>query len=124
MQQVSLLKGKQPLTIPVYVISRGEFQQGSLTEETILAVNQNWNKLQSEIAHTSSKHKHLIANESGHFIHCEKPEMVAELILTMIKEMEKISYERMPNEKALTAMLISCRLTKGTNYPFFKTSPS
>jgi len=50
------------------------------------AWNEIWVELQNEWAQISSRSTHLMANESGHFIQLDQPELVIDAILQFIEE--------------------------------------
>jgi pimeloyl-ACP methyl ester carboxylesterase len=87
--QLSSLKSDKQISIPLYVISRNKFPQGNMSNDTLQRVQECWSKLQNDIAKSSNKSKHIIAENSGHFIHCDEPDKVIELILEMIDDIKK-----------------------------------
>ncbi|MBP3041905.1 alpha/beta hydrolase, partial [Bacillaceae bacterium Marseille-Q3522] len=82
--QVTTGKGK--LDIPLYVISRKKFTGRSLSEDAKVKAEEAWHKLQSNIAEISEKGRHITAENSGHYIHCDEPELVIGLLKEMIAE--------------------------------------
>ncbi|WP_096154212.1 hypothetical protein [Bacillus sp. FJAT-45066] len=67
---------QEVITVPVYVITRGTFHKGNLSVETIKCAQEIWSNLHTKIAKKSTKGKQIIIEDSGHFIHCEKPKLV------------------------------------------------
>jgi len=77
--------------VPLVVISRGIPERNTAEEQGRLA-EALWITLQEELAERSSRSAHLIANESGHHVHLDQPQLVADAI-TMV-----LDFARAPAE--------------------------
>jgi pimeloyl-ACP methyl ester carboxylesterase len=67
--------------IPLIVLSHGQTQKlPGLSEEISREVEQTWQQMQVELAAQSSNGKRIVAEESGHFIQLDQPELVIDSI--------------------------------------------
>ncbi|MEK6222267.1 MAG: alpha/beta hydrolase, partial [Chloroflexota bacterium] len=57
---------------PLVVLSRGDVNPG-ISEELFEELKQGWAELQQELGGLSTNSKHIIAEESSHFIHRDQP---------------------------------------------------
>jgi pimeloyl-ACP methyl ester carboxylesterase len=64
--------------LPLVVISHG-IPDGALGE-----LEEEWTRMQQELSDLSSKSTHIIANNSGHYIQLEEPQIVVESILKLV----------------------------------------
>ena len=84
---------KEVISVPLYVMTRATFAKGSLSDKTIESVQETWSNAHAKIANQSTRGKQIIVKDSGHFIHCEKPKLVKEVILELIEETKGVSKE-------------------------------
>lgn len=81
---------------PLYVISAGkplinyERGQAVYTREQIDAINAQWPLLQADLVRKSSQGRHIIAENSGHMIIADQPEIIIEVVRQMIDELNKV----------------------------------
>ena len=69
--------------LPLVVISNGKSiaeEMPELPVQVALAFDGTWNTMQSELTTLSTRGVHLTAKKSGHYIHCDEPELVVETI--------------------------------------------
>lgn len=70
--------------LPIRVLTHGHCDGcGALTPEELAQFEQNWRRLQEELAALSSNSKLIHATESGHAIHLDQPD----LVITAIQEL-------------------------------------
>lgn len=70
--------------LPLIVLSHGLPDQTSgVTDEKQEQFEQEWMKMQKELANLSSNSKQVIAEKSGHYIQLDQPELVIESILSI-----------------------------------------
>ena len=75
--------------IPLVVLSAGgDWPQPNL--------RQAWLELQDELAHLSPHGSHLIAEQSGHYVHLDQPELVVEAIRTVV---DRVRLKMSPGEE-------------------------
>lgn len=84
---------KEVISIPLYVITRATFAKGGLSDKTIESAQKTWSNLHEKIANQSLRGKQIIVKDSDHFIHCEKPKLVKEIIIEMIEETTELAKE-------------------------------
>lgn len=70
--------------VPLVVITRGEQQW----PDNPLGVSreEQWRKMQAELANLSPQGRHVYAEQSGHMVHLDQPELVADIIRDMVGE--------------------------------------
>jgi pimeloyl-ACP methyl ester carboxylesterase len=79
--QLALNRGHIP-NVPLVVLSRGRLEDGG--DPTWAHGNENmWRVLQDDLVHLTPRAAHIIATQSGHAIHLEQPDLVADAI-TMV----------------------------------------
>ena len=69
--------------LPLVVISAGKSQVEAVPElpvQAALAFDRVWDEMQGELTKLSTRGVHLRAKRSGHYIHCDEPELVVETI--------------------------------------------
>ncbi len=74
--------------LPLVVISATKLPAEAwpdLPIQAALAFTQTWDTMQSELPNLSTRGVHLITRKSGHYIHCDEPELVVEAIRQMAK---------------------------------------
>lgn len=81
-KQVKKIREKDALrNIPIIVLTADEEDSGDIRAD--------WINYQNDIASLSNKSKHIVLNNSQHFIQSEHPDVVIDAIKEMIKEIEK-----------------------------------
>jgi pimeloyl-ACP methyl ester carboxylesterase len=84
--EVNTARADPPATledIPLIVLSRGSINPG-LPDEQFEQQKRSWYKLQRELAGLSSNSRHITAEESGHYIHQDQPELVVDAIQLLV----------------------------------------
>jgi pimeloyl-ACP methyl ester carboxylesterase len=74
--------------LPLVVISAGEFAasaEGLITAEEQALVMAVWAELQAELATLSSNGRQVIAEDAGHHIHIDRPELVIDAIREVLE---------------------------------------
>lgn len=74
--------------LPLVIISAAKSPAESwpdLPIQAALAFTQTWNNMQSELPSLSTRGSHITTKKSGHYIHCDEPELVVEAIRQMVK---------------------------------------
>ena len=78
--------------IPLIVIRRGKglesAQVPGFSEETVLAVEQGWIQLQENLTLLSSNSELWVAENSGHNIPLEQPEIIIQAVLQLLIEVQ------------------------------------
>lgn len=81
--------------LPLVVLSQGNEPQGNeafgLTVEQARAQRAGWDVLQEELAALSSQGRRLVAENSGHVIQMEQPEIVIDSVVAMLGELRRKS---------------------------------
>jgi pimeloyl-ACP methyl ester carboxylesterase len=73
--------------LPLIVITAGDKQRpADFPAELAQEIDQVWLELQRELAQLSSNSKHLIAQNSGHYIQQDQPDLVIQAILQILEE--------------------------------------
>ncbi len=71
--------------LPLIVLTHEKFEaMPGLTASQQEQFEQEWTKMQRELAGLSSKSKQIIASASGHYIQVDRPELVIEAILELV----------------------------------------
>ncbi len=76
--------------LPLVIISAGKSLMEvmpALPVQAALAFDGTWDEMQSELTKLSTKGVHLRAKKSGHYIHCDEPELVVETIHQVIRDL-------------------------------------
>lgn len=105
------VREERPLPgLPVVVVTRGK----RAWPETKLGdrMEQLWLDLQAELAAASPRSAHIIAEKSGHHVHLDQPELVADAI-TLVIEVTINCCQLPPG-----GLLITSRENKTIQYPF------
>jgi pimeloyl-ACP methyl ester carboxylesterase len=72
--------------IPLIVLSHGKTQHmPGLSAEVNREFEQTWHQLQSELAAQSSNGKRIVAEQSGHYIQFDQPELVIDAIREVVE---------------------------------------
>lgn len=66
--------------VPLVVLSRGKSPVGESDNE------QMWMALQRDLVHESPRGSHIIARQSGHYIHKDEPELVIQTIKNLVMQ--------------------------------------
>lgn len=69
--------------LPLMIISAGKSHLEVMPElpvQAALAFDRAWDEMQGELTKLSTRGVHLKAKKSGHYIHCDEPELVVETI--------------------------------------------
>jgi pimeloyl-ACP methyl ester carboxylesterase len=78
--------------LPLIVLSHGRADTTSGIDRAQQdQFEQEWSKMQTELTSLSSKSKQVIAEESGHYIQFDQPELVVESIIELLQANYKIS---------------------------------
>jgi pimeloyl-ACP methyl ester carboxylesterase len=72
-------------SLPLVVLRHGLTEATSDSSTQQLHYEQEWTKMQNELAGLSSNAKLLIAERSGHYIQLDQPELVIASILELIQ---------------------------------------
>lgn len=79
--------------IPLIVLCHGQFGLNSaetgLSSEVIQQVEQGWRQLQTELAALSPQGKLVVAEQSGHYIHLQQPQLVIDAIKQVVAAARK-----------------------------------
>jgi hypothetical protein len=72
---------------PLVVLSHGkpDMFEGMMLEREIEKAEESWRQMQAEMARLSPQGKLIIAENSGHIIHIQQPELVIEAIREVIE---------------------------------------
>lgn len=70
--------------LPIVVLSHGENMFSDLSDKEAEQAEKIWQELQAELANLSSKSKLLIAQNSGHNVHIDQPQLVIDAIQQVI----------------------------------------
>lgn len=77
--------------LPTIVLSHGLPDQASgINTDQQRQFEQEWTKMQQELAKLSSKSKQVVAEKSGHYIQLDQPELVIDSILELVRATHKI----------------------------------
>ncbi|MGA7474217.1 MAG: hypothetical protein WBW60_15910, partial [Candidatus Sulfotelmatobacter sp.] len=57
-----------------------------LPEDLLKPTNEAWQQMQDELAHLSTQSTHVIANNSGHYIQLDRPDLVIEAVHKVVDE--------------------------------------
>jgi pimeloyl-ACP methyl ester carboxylesterase len=78
--------------IPLIVLSHGQAvlpPDAGLSPEVTQQVELGWQQMQLELASLSSKGKQVIAEQSGHYIHLQQPQLVIDAIKQVIADADE-----------------------------------
>jgi pimeloyl-ACP methyl ester carboxylesterase len=67
-------------SLPLIVISEGKPGEGFMQDNL-----RTWFELQDELAHLSTRGRHIVATQSGHAIHSTEPELIVESVRTVVE---------------------------------------
>lgn len=73
--------------LPLVIVSSGKPHAEAMPDlpaQAALAFDRTWNTMQGELATLSTRGVHLTARKSGHYIHCDDPELVVETIFQAV----------------------------------------
>ena len=71
--------------VPITIISHGQPQSvPGMPQEVNLEYEDAWQQMQIEIAGLSRKGRRVVANQAGHMIHHEQPDLVVHEIRAML----------------------------------------
>jgi pimeloyl-ACP methyl ester carboxylesterase len=88
--------GKSLGNIPLTVISAGnpfmqhEDVKGVYSLQEVDAMNKGWSNLQRDLARKSSRSQHIIAENSGHMIPVDRPDVIIQAVRDMVDQLKKI----------------------------------
>ena len=98
-------RGRSKLNIPVTVLQRGlnPYVEAGVSRRDIagsaiksrvdakdaVARNEIWNDLQEDLVQLSDQGRLVVAEQSGHHIHSDEPELVAGIVEEMLDDYEK-----------------------------------
>jgi len=74
--------------LPLVVVSRGRSlveTMPDLPAQAAIIFDRIWNRMQDELTMLSTRGVHLTAKRSGHYIHCDDPELVVETIHQVVR---------------------------------------
>jgi pimeloyl-ACP methyl ester carboxylesterase len=71
--------------LPLIVVSRGRVDgpPGATTEDITL-LGQAWRGLQADIAELSTDSRHIVAEDAGHYVQLDRPDLVVEAVRDML----------------------------------------
>jgi len=73
--------------IPLAVLSHDpDRPEPDLPEDLLKPTNEAWQQMQDELAHLSTRSTHVIANNSGHYIQLDRPDLVIEAVHKVVDE--------------------------------------
>ncbi len=73
--------------LPLVVLSHDpDLPQPDLPEDLLKPTNDAWQQMQLELTHLSSKSKHVIAKNSGHYIQLDRPDLVIESVRGVVDQ--------------------------------------
>lgn len=81
--------------LPLVVISSGKSLAEKIPDlptRAALAFDRAWDEMQDELAKLSTKGMHLKAEQSGHYIHWDQPELVVKTIQQIVKILRNDSF--------------------------------
>lgn len=67
-------------SLPLIVLSEGKPDAGFMQDNL-----RTWFELQEELAHLSTRGRHIVATQSGHAIHSTEPELIVESVRTVVE---------------------------------------
>lgn len=67
-------------SLPLIVLSEGKPDDDFMREHL-----RDWFELQDELAHLSTRGRHIVATQSGHAIHRTEPELIADSVRTVVQ---------------------------------------
>lgn len=73
---------------PLVVLSRGENNPG-FPDEQFEQLKHSWGELQQELVELSTNSQHIIADQSGHYIHHDQPELVIDAIRQVLEDSQE-----------------------------------
>ena len=73
-------------SLPIVVLTSGAVVDSSTlpAEIPVQAVNDAWAELQRDLASLSSRSKHILVEDSGHYINIERPHLVVDAIRAIV----------------------------------------
>ncbi len=79
-----------PLTIPLAVVTHGtpDMFTRHLSAQDALQAEERWQRLQTELAKSSTQGTLIVAQQSGHKIHIEEPEVVVNAIQKVVQAIQ------------------------------------
>jgi pimeloyl-ACP methyl ester carboxylesterase len=80
-----LRAGDRSLRVPLVVISAGRQPRMGRTRQVREELRRLWGELQSELCRLSPQGTHVVAAESGHYVHRAQPELVVGVIEDMVR---------------------------------------
>lgn len=83
--------------LPLVVISSGKSHaevMPDLPMQAAPAFDEAWDEMQSELTKFSTRGVHLRAKRSGHYVHCDEPELVVETIHQLVRAIRQHSSQR------------------------------
>jgi pimeloyl-ACP methyl ester carboxylesterase len=73
--------------VPLVVLSHDpNTPQPDLPEDLVKPLNDAWEKMQEELAQLSTRSTHVIANNSGHYIQFDRPDLVIDAVHKVVDE--------------------------------------
>jgi pimeloyl-ACP methyl ester carboxylesterase len=73
--------------MPLIVLTQGGPNPG-ISEDAYKQLKKSWNELQQELTQLSTNGQHIVAHESGHYIHHDQPELVIDAIRQVVEEIQ------------------------------------
>jgi pimeloyl-ACP methyl ester carboxylesterase len=76
--------------LPLAVLSQDpETPQPDLPEDLVKSTSAAWQQMQNELAQLSTRSRHLVAKNSGHYIQIDRPEVVIEAVRALVKDTQQ-----------------------------------
>jgi pimeloyl-ACP methyl ester carboxylesterase len=73
--------------LPLVVLSHDpNTPQLDLPEDLVKPTNEAWEQMQEELTHLSTRSKHVIAKNSGHYIQLDRPDVVIEAVRSLVEQ--------------------------------------
>lgn len=115
-QQVTKQTNHPPYIFPVTILTRGKrvWANDELGERR----EQQWLRLQNDLENISMQSRHYLAEESGHIIHLDQPELVSKNIMSTVLKIRSQFFEDSLRKK------FDIRLTDAITAPLFEGSKS
>ena len=115
-KQVAKQTNHPPYIFPVTILTRGKrvWANNELGERR----EQQWLRLQNDLENISMQSKHYLAEESGHIIHLDQPDIVSRNIMATVLKIRSQFFEDNMRKK------FDIRLTESINAPSFEESHS
>jgi hypothetical protein len=74
--------------LPLTVVSRGRTDgPPGATADDLAGLEQAWSELQTDLATLSSRGHHIVADDAGHYVHLDRPDLVVRTVEATLNQM-------------------------------------